>query len=145
MLPSRILVATDGSPSAVAAEAFAAELAVAEHASNIDIVTVALKLPVRGAVIPPSPMEIEAAERHVAEAAEHIRWMIGGEPILIEERVLDAAFVAEAIIREAYATDERSHIVMGSRGRGGLMAFLLGSISQETIRGAYCPVTIVRS
>lgn len=145
MLPSRILVATDGSPSALAAEAFASELAVAEHVSTIDIVTVALKHHARGMLIPPSPGEIDAAERHLAEAADRIRWMLDGEPIAIEENVLDAAFVAEAIVREAYAKGTRTHIVMGNRGRGELAALLLGSISHETIRGAYCPVTVVRS
>ena len=145
MLPSRILVATDGSPSAVAAEAFASELAVAEHASTIDIVTVALKHHIRGILLPPSPGEVEAAERHLAEAADHIRWLIDGEPIAVEEKVLDAAFVAEAIVKEACARGTRTHIVMGNRGRGELAALLLGSISHETIRGAYCPVTVVRS
>lgn len=144
MLPSRILVATDGSQSAKAAEAFAAEMAVAEHASTVDIVTVALQHLVRGTVLPPLAGEIAAAKKRVEEAAEHIRWMIGNDSIAIEEKVLEAPFVAGAIIAEAHASDTGSHIVMGNRGHGEIAGLLLGSISHDVIRGALCPVTIIR-
>ena len=144
MLPSRILVATDGSPSAKAAEAFAAEMAVAEHASTVDIVTVALRHLVRGTVLPPSAAEVETAKQRVEEAAEHIRWMIGNDSIAIEKKVLEATVVAGAIIAEADASDTGSHIVMGNRGHGEMAGLLLGSISHKVIRRAHCPVTIIR-
>ncbi|MFC4438019.1 MULTISPECIES: universal stress protein [Natrialbaceae] len=42
--------------------------------------------------------------------------------------------------------DERDvdHIVIGSRGKGGVKRVLLGSVAETVVRRADCPVTVVR-
>jgi nucleotide-binding universal stress UspA family protein len=145
MLPPRILVATDGSPAAKAAETFAAEMAVAQHASAVEVVTVNRIFIGRApAVVPITVDEVEAGEQLVKEAAAHIREVMGDDSIPIETKVLESASEAGAIIAEAHATDVCTHIVMGARGMGGIASLLLGSTSHQVIQGAHCPVTIIR-
>jgi len=145
MLPSRILVPTDGSASAQEAVAFAAEEAVAEHATDIVVVTVLREYPSRGTFITPLAAQAEAGEEIVKEAAAHIRKIIGDESIAIETKVITSVSEAGAIIAEAHATGTCSHIIMGNRGHGGIANLLLGSTSHQVIQGAHCPVTIVPS
>lgn len=47
---------------------------------------------------------------------------------------------AEAIVREAERADL---VVMTSRGRSGLGHWLLGSVAEQVVRGAPCPVLVV--
>lgn len=51
--------------------------------------------------------------------------------------------IAAAII--AYAeSNGYDHIITGSVGRTGVVRMLLGSIAQDVIQKAHCPVTVVR-
>jgi nucleotide-binding universal stress UspA family protein len=147
MLPSRILVATDGSPSAKAAEAFAAETAAAEHASTVVVVTVLATAHPTGHVGPlgPTDPEIQEAQDLVSRAAERIKGLVGTDSIAIEPKVITSALSeAEGIIGEAHATGACSHIVMGNRGHGEFKEVIVGSTSHHVIREAHCPVTIIR-
>ena len=51
--------------------------------------------------------------------------------------------IAEAIVTYAEKNGYH-HIVMGSAGRTGTARFLKGSVAQELVTLAHCPVTIVR-
>lgn len=41
-------------------------------------------------------------------------------------------------------TDQYDHIVMGSTGKRGMKRLLMGSVANEVVLRAHCPVTIVR-
>jgi nucleotide-binding universal stress UspA family protein len=48
-----------------------------------------------------------------------------------------------ALVSAAATSDKTAFIVVGSRGRGAFTSALLGSVSNEIVRGALCPVVIV--
>lgn len=57
--------------------------------------------------------------------------------------ILHGRDIAGNIVK--YAADHGcDHIVVGSRGRTGLTRVLLGSIAEQVLREAACPVTVVR-
>lgn len=78
---------------------------------------------------------VRSAQKGESEAAEE------GEPEVTEEVV--------AGVRPAQLLIERSQdaglLVVGSRGLGGFRGLLLGSVSQQCVHHAACPVVVVRS
>lgn len=148
MIPSRILVATDGSPSAMAAEAYAAEMAVAHQAETLLIVTVMRPMAGLRAVTGPSDdsrAEVESGDELVEAAAERIQAAMGKDAVSVAKKVLVATSEAEAIVKAARELGASAQIVMGARGHGGFANLLLGSTSHQVIQGADCPVTVVRA
>lgn len=138
----KILIATDGSPSAYEATDMALELA-GEHKADVTFVHV---LPpdefIAGRVGPGRPIphhvemdESETALLSAAEAAEK-----AGVSYTLErisgETVDEIVAVAEGL--------EVDLIVVGSRGRGPLAGAILGSVSSGVLMKAKRPVLIVR-
>jgi nucleotide-binding universal stress UspA family protein len=140
----RILVATDGSPSATEAVAFGVELA-AEHRAELIFVHVVPKLdvvPARGfgAIGGAFPHELTEHDRTLldeaaAVAAEH-------------EVVSTTAMLRGDTVDEIVAYADSCHvdlIVVGSRGHGGIASALLGSVSRDILSESKRPVLIVRA
>jgi nucleotide-binding universal stress UspA family protein len=77
------------------------------------------------------------AESAVAKALDEVT---GGSDVDIEIRPVND-LPARALIE---ASSEASLLVVGSRGLGGFRGLLLGSVSNNTVHHAHCPVVVVR-
>jgi nucleotide-binding universal stress UspA family protein len=140
---NRILVATDFSNGADAALAYATSLAGALQ-STIHLVHV-LEDPLVPASVGASdgftPMPVEMPEEVRQRAEEALRARMGNAVGGTE--VLTGPMTATAIV--AVARERGADlIVMGTHGRRGLAHLLLGSVAEQVVRTADCPVLTVR-
>ena len=87
----------------------------------------------------PDPAVYESAARHTLDAA---MTSMGSEfeGIDVEQRVVGGGG-AHALLESCADADL---VVVGSRGRGGFKGLLLGSVSQQVVLHAPCPVVVVR-
>jgi nucleotide-binding universal stress UspA family protein len=147
---SKILVATDGSETALKASRYAIELAK-QLGASITILSVIdnRSLPSSYAVPP------EATPIHIAEPVEDFLKEVANRDVarvkeLCEEKgvscrtVISSGYPSEEIIREA----ERSKcnlIILGSHGKGALAAVFLGSVTYGVIhKETHIPVLVVK-
>ncbi|MFI9642426.1 universal stress protein [Micromonospora sp. NPDC051925] len=80
-----------------------------------------------------------AADRaHIEEALAEWRKTFPDVPVTVE---IAPARPAAALVEESR---DAQLVVVGSRGWGGLRGMLLGSVGQQLIQHAHCPVAIVR-
>jgi len=141
---SKILLATDGSDHALASAQVAATLAK-KFSADLLVVTI-FALPTSVRPFPPIVgLDLDVDKAAIERGQEDILTRTG--------RVLDAQKVsytpwmeighpAATIIRVA-EEEKCDLIVLGSRGLGGVMRFLLGSVSDAVVHHAHCPVLIV--
>ena len=137
---ARIVVGVDGSDGASAALRWAVEEAALRHAA-LDAVSAwhipyAAGSPAIGLVIDP-----DEERTYAHEQLEEVIGAIGAHPGVEINRVVVEGGAARALIEAAAGADL---LVVGSRGRGGFKGLLLGSVSQQCIHHASCPVVVVR-
>jgi nucleotide-binding universal stress UspA family protein len=100
-----------------------------------------------------SAAQVEAARRSIQEAAEeasqHAHRVVDrmiddakiGDSVPTTKTVIEGHRPAEELVQLAADADL---LVVGSRGRGGFVGLLLGSVSQQCATHARCPVSIIR-
>jgi nucleotide-binding universal stress UspA family protein len=81
---------------------------------------------------------IEEAARQILRDAM-ARLHAGDGELTIEEGLVHGT-PAAALLQQA---DKADLVVVGSRGRGGFAGLLLGSVSQQVVHHAPCPVVVV--
>lgn len=136
----RILVAIDGSEHARRALTVAVDLAQ-KYGATLCAVSVAhipefsdLRDEVNGA--------LEDATKFFNRALEEAKRFAQEEGVEIETSVIPG-HPADALVRFAEARG-CDLIVMGARGLSTIQRYLMGSVSEATVRHAHCPVLVVK-
>lgn len=143
----RILVPTDFSDTAAVAMAYASELSNSLGATLHAIHVIEDVTPTGGMRAgevhksPPSPLIQPMTEEALGELKRAVA-KLQPQPLKFTLAVKDGSPLVE-IIR--YVRDHRMDlIVMGTHGRGPVSHLLLGSVTENVIRHAPCPVLTVR-
>ncbi len=142
MNPERLLCATDGSPPSEKAVIYTVGLA--ERLGQ----PITFLLVVDGALETAPAVWDEA--RVKAGSLPPDKELLAALKIALRQKVLGVRLVraygsdpAEAIVGYAERNGYH-HIIVGSEGRTGAKRMLLGSVAEDVVTRAHCPVTVVR-
>jgi nucleotide-binding universal stress UspA family protein len=144
-----VVVAVDGSPSSIAALHYAADVA-ARASAPLVIVSAYLAIPTQawaGAYTYAMPTDGDPSFATMArEAADKVTAALATmalqrHPELV---VRQSAVEGPPTIALAAAAVGAALFVVGSRGHGGFVGLLLGSVSHAAIHSAPCPVAVIR-
>jgi nucleotide-binding universal stress UspA family protein len=149
---TKILLATDGSPSSLAA---ARSIAQRPWPAGTEIrVLTALELSLtmlQSTLEPPflnsETMELQRAEamKRAEDAVQSAEGILAGAGLRTSESISVLIESPKQIILEEAKEWGADLIVVGSHGRSGLDRFLLGSVSEAVAMHAPCSVEIIRS
>jgi nucleotide-binding universal stress UspA family protein len=138
----KILVGVDGSPASEHALRYAAERATLTGESVVAVH--AYQFPTfsgTGLAVLPIDIDTELVDASERLAAELVAGIAEDYP---DVRLRSTAVVGRAGRVLARLSDDASLVVVGSRGRTPWKEMLLGSVSQEVLSRAECPVVVVR-
>jgi nucleotide-binding universal stress UspA family protein len=141
-----VLIATDGSPSSIEAARKAGEILRA--ADHVTLVSVLTEIPgddaggFEGSVYSAGEQD-QLWKQEMAEAGEEIERTAAALTTTSIDKRIEVGDVSGNVCRVA-AELNVDVIVVGSHGRGGLSRILLGSVSEQVVRHAPCPVLVVR-
>ena len=138
-----IVVGVDGSDGGAAALEFAAREAAFRGAQLRIVSAWEIPVAVYGAEFAPPP-----------DAAMLDSFRVGAEQVAEEAlaavKKLHPSLEAEAVATQGHPADvllaqgaDAALIVVGRRGLGGFRSLLLGSVSQQVVQHATCPVVVV--
>lgn len=85
---------------------------------------------------------LQDAEKFYAQPLAQARALAASEGVALETRIVPG-HPADAVVHLA-EKEGYDLIVVGARGLSGVKRYLLGSVSEKTVRYAHCPVLVVK-
>jgi nucleotide-binding universal stress UspA family protein len=137
---SRIVVGVDGSAASVRALGWA--LGQARATGGVVEAVIAWDIPTSygaGPTVADGEDLAGAAQQALAAAVDGVSSAYPG--VAVQRRVLRGHPAAVLVDQ----TKDADLLVVGSHGRGGFAGVLLGSVSQQCVHHATCPVVVVRT
>jgi len=147
-LPGKLLLATDGSTEAASASRLAVQLCD-KAGYELHLVYVGPHVAHVGD-LGPVILDPQVAEQAQGRIDQESQELLAEQVRTVEEA---GGSVAEAYLKTEEPADEiislaeelgAGMIVVGSRGRGGIRRALMGSVSEDVVIHAHCPVLVVR-
>lgn len=139
----KVLFATDGSETALRGAQYLAQLA--KMVPDIQIKVVYVIDPIQTLVVPEwvNPKEIEAqVEEHAAGVMKRTLDVFRNAGVEVQGEILKGK--PGELIAATARNEGFNQIVMGAHGVSKLRGVVLGSITQQVLSLAECPVTIVK-
>jgi nucleotide-binding universal stress UspA family protein len=137
--PSLIVVGVDGSPLAETALEFAIEEARIRHAE----LHVTYAYPVLGSALTGSTGK-DYYEQVEAQAKLYLQRVIDAAPSIEGLKVEWLAVPGNPSEVLIEASRGAVLLVVGSRGVGGFMGLMMGSVSTQCVHYSHCPVLVIR-
>lgn len=137
-----IVVGVDGSENSLDALRWGAREAAAHGCTLHAVSTFSTPIMSTGyemAVVDPADLQA-AADAALGAAVDTVR----NEGLLDDVEVDTVAVEGHAGERLISMSENAQQLVVGSRGHGGFMGLLLGSVTTYVVNHARCPVTVVR-
>jgi nucleotide-binding universal stress UspA family protein len=142
----KILVPTDGSSQAALAASTAAQLAKSQGAQIVGVYVID-PFPYIG-IGDASAVGLQAylteAKAAAGQALDAVGKVCAAEGVAFAGDTIERNVVYEGILETA-AAEGCDLVVMGSHGRQGIKALILGSVAQKVLTHAKVPVLIVKS
>jgi len=141
----RIVVGVDGSNNSRAALEWAYDEA-AHHGAILTVVNAwhppSLPMAPPYGHLPPEDYESQPRTDALALLEQFTSELVPKSPAVdVRTSVVEGKHAAEVLIERS---EEADLLVVGSRGHGGFVGMLLGSVTQHLVAHANCPVVIVR-
>ncbi|MFM8867532.1 MAG: universal stress protein [Ilumatobacteraceae bacterium] len=139
-MPGKVVVGTDGSEASFEAVKWAAHEALA-HDAQLEVIH-AWTVPAISDPMAMMPIQLPVEEfiKQAETVSEHALRVARDAGATDVKGVVARGSAAEHLIT---ASKSALVVVVGTRGRGGFIGLLLGSVAQQVATHAACPVVVV--
>jgi nucleotide-binding universal stress UspA family protein len=143
---SRILVAVDGSKSAMNAADYAIEMAKKFNAQLTTLTVSHISLSSYGLAALPDAIK-QTKEKHALESKQwfdKVSQNAKQNDVQIKTELIDSQMSVDGTIVEYAESHDIDLIILGTKGRSGIKKLLLGSVAAAVVKYATCPVMVVK-